>query len=152
MRTTATASTADEKNPEENAIDTSSQVTSTQRPPRTRPTFNLRGRTRSTLSSTSASIPSESGNDSTDQSDFEQQKIEPNEEKPSTTAPLKPSSRFNLRRPNQLLIPRGRISPFAKAISSNTDNQEATNSTDNEKTSTSTQASDLNKEFCKNRK
>lgn len=57
-------------------------------------------------------------------------RFEENEnEKPSTPVPsLKPSSRFNLRRPNQLLVPRGRPSPLSKAAATNADDNVANNS------------------------
>lgn len=109
--TPTSVATEEKHNPDENAIDTSSQVTSTQRPLRTRPTFNLRGRSRASPSSTAA--PSVE-NDSTDVSAN-------NGHGPSSestpAAASKPSSRFNLRRPNQLLASRGRLSPFAKTPS-----------------------------------
>lgn len=85
-------------------------MTSTSRPLRTRPTFNLRGRSRATPSST---VPPSSDNSGTEPA-ISDSKSE-SEEKPSTAAPPKPTSRFNLRRPNQLLSPRGRLSPLAKA-------------------------------------
>lgn len=128
--------TSEEKNPDENAIDTSSQITSTQRPLRTRPTFNLRGRTRPTPSSTTA--PSAEGNTEPAIADVKSE----NEEKPSTAAPLKPSSRFNLRRPNQLLSPRGRLSPFAKTPAPSAE-QSAETSSSTELTTVSSTPADL---------
>lgn len=93
---------SEEKNPDENAIDSA-----TPRAVRTRPTFNLRSRSRPAPSSTSAPT------DATEQAHSDT-KLE-SDEKPSTVNPLKPTSRFNLRRPNQLLSARGRVSPLAKA-------------------------------------
>lgn len=98
-------------------------MTSTQRPLRTRPTFNLRGRSRGTPSSTAA--PSDGGAIETSANGANDAKSDGNDErqneKPAATAsPLKPSSRFNLRRPNQLLSPRNRLSPLAKSPSPST--------------------------------
>lgn len=134
LRSTTPSTVSDEKSPDENAIDTSAQVSSTQRPLRTRPTFNLRGRSRGTPSSTA----SPSDGSATEQA-IAETKLE-SDEKSSTAAPLKPSSRFNLRRPNQLLSPRGRLSPLAKtpaaaaASPSAEQSAEASSTTDGEKT------------------
>lgn len=118
LRSTTASSISEEKNPDENAIDTSAQVTSTQRPLRTRPTFNLRGRSRGTPSSTAAPSDGSAIETSANGADA---KLDGNDErqneKPTTASPLKPSSRFNLRRPNQLLSPRNRLSPLAKSPS-----------------------------------
>lgn len=149
LRSTTVASTAsvEEKNPDENAIDTSAQPNSTQRSLRPRPVFNLRGRSRATPTSTAN--PS-TENDSTEQS-IAETKLEI-EEKPSTVAPIKPASRFNLRRPNQLLAPRGRVSPLAKNLSSSTEQsaEAAVVSNDVEKISSASSSTipppELNKE------
>lgn len=133
LRSTTPSTGSDEKNPDENAIDTSAQVSSTQRPLRTRPTFNLRGRSRGTPSSTA----SPSDGSATEQA-IAESKLE-SEEKPSTASPLKPSSRFNLRRPNQLLSPRGRLSPLSKtpAPSAEQSAEASSSPNDGEKTSAS---------------
>lgn len=146
LRSTTPSGVSDEKNPDENAIDTSAQVSSTQRPLRTRPTFNLRGRSRGTPSSTAQ--PSDGS--ATEQA-IAETKLE-SEEKPSTASPLKPSSRFNLRRPNQLLSSRGRLSPLAKTPASSSSEQlaESSNSTDGDKTTSNSNSNsaqnDLSKE------
>lgn len=75
---------------------------------RTRPTFNLRGRSRGTPSSTTSATSPEI--DSTEIATNNSPSISSE----STPVASKPSSRFNLRRPNQLLASRGRLSPFAK--------------------------------------
>ncbi|XP_031640835.1 uncharacterized serine-rich protein C215.13 [Contarinia nasturtii] len=130
---------SEEKNADENAIDTSAQSTSTQRPLRTRPTFNLRGRSRATASSTAAPLT-----DGNTESSVTEAKLD-GEEKSSTAAALKPSSRFNLRRPNQLLSTRGRISPFAKVSASAEQSLEISSSTELTAGS-STSTVDTNKE------
>lgn len=123
---------SEEKNPDENAIDSS-----TPRALRTRPTFNLRGRSRPTPSSTSAPT------DATEQAHSDT-KLE-SDEKPSTINPLKPTSRFNLRRPNQLLSARGRVSPLAKAAREPSAEQSVETSSSTE-ASSSTTAADWSKE------
>lgn len=113
--TAATPSTAgEEKNPEENVIDTSAQPSSTQRAPRPRPSFNLRGRSRPGVT-TSTTPPADSESAESDVNS--EAKVEA-EEKPAVVAPPpspagglpRPGSRLNLRRPNQLL-PGGRARP-----------------------------------------
>lgn len=139
----APAST-DEKNPDENSIDTSAQPNSTQRSLRPRPVFNLRGRSRTTPSSTAS--PSAEG-DSTEQA-IAETRLDI-DEKPSTAAPIKSASRFNLRRPNQLLAPRARVSPLAKNLSSSTEHAAEAAVNDIEKNSvaaSSTSAPELSKE------
>lgn len=155
LRSTTASSISEEKNPDENAIDTSAQVTSTQRPLRTRPTFNLRGRSRGTPSSTAAPSDGSAIETSANGADA---KLDGNDErqneKPTTASPLKPSSRFNLRRPNQLLSPRNRLSPLAKSPSPLAAAAEQAssnaNSTDSEQALASSggtaSASDLSKE------
>lgn len=129
---------SEEKNPDENAIDTSAQVSSTPRPLRTRPTFNVRGRSRAT---SSTATPLSDGNT---ESSATEAKLE-SDEKPLATASLKPSSRFNLRRPNQLLSPRGRVSPFAKLSASSEQSSEISSSTELTAGS-STSSVEINKE------
>lgn len=130
-------------------------MTSTQRPLRTRPTFNLRGRSRGTPSSTAAPSDGSAIETSANGADA---KLDGNDErqneKPTTASPLKPSSRFNLRRPNQLLSPRNRLSPLAKSPSPSAAASEQAssngNSTDSEQALVSgggtASASDLSKE------
>lgn len=132
LRSTTASSIAEaEKNPDENAIDTSAQLTTTQRPLRARPTFNLRGRTRGTPSSTVAPLD---GNDSASGTDFKSDvNDERQNEKPTTASPLKSSSRFNLRRPNQLLSSRGRLSPLAKSSAAAA--EQSSNTTDGDQAS-----------------
>lgn len=109
---------------------------------RTRPTFNLRGRSRATPASTAA--PSAEGN--TEPLAVSDVKLE-SEEKPSTAASLKPSSRFNLRRPNQLLSPRGRVSPFAKTPAPSAEQSAETSSSSTElAAASSTPATDVSRE------
>lgn len=138
LRTTSPSTPAGEKTGEETG-DTSSGPSSTQRSLRPRLPFNVRGRSRPTTAAPS----DESPEDSASHSDSQEPKAD-QEEKPSSLAPsLKPVSRFNLRRPNQLLSGRGRVSPLLK----NTTPTEAaktdgTNSTDTEKESTAVPAVD----------
>lgn len=114
MRSTSTAApSGDEKHADENAIDdTASPTSSTARALRLRPAFNARGRSRSTtVSSTLA--PSAEGDAP---QDAEQTDV--SSEKPSSP---KPASRLNLRRPNQLLAARGRLSPLSKTTTPSTE-------------------------------
>lgn len=98
----------EEKSPEENAIDTSPQPSSTQRSVRPRPGFGARGRARPGASTTTA--PAENEEAANEQPEVQKSETE----KPA----LKASSRFNLRRPNQLLGGRARASPLSKTTSS----------------------------------
>lgn len=116
MRTSSTAApSTEEKHTDENAIDdTAAPTSSTARAIRARPGFNARGRSRlttptSTLAPAAESDAAEGGAEAADVSS----------EKPS--APPKPASRFNLRRPNQLLAARGRLSPLAKTAAPSTE-------------------------------
>lgn len=102
--TTASPAAIEEKNADENSIDTSPQPSSTQRSIRPRPSFNARGRSRG-ASTTSTAPPSD--NEASANEHSEAPKAET--EKPA----LKASSRFNLRRPN-LLSPRGRPTKSAQ--------------------------------------
>lgn len=128
---TPSAVTAEEKNPDENAIDaSSSQVTSTQRSLRTRPTFNLRGRSRATSSSTAAQSPADNS-ESTEIPINNVNNNNPSTESALPSANIKPSSRFNLRQTNQLSASRGRLSPFAKTPAPSAEqSSEISNSTD----------------------
>lgn len=133
-------------------------MTSTQRPLRARPTFNLRGRSRGTPSSTAAPSDGSAIETSANGADA---KLDGNDErqneKPTTASPLKSSSRFNLRRPNQLLSSRGRLSPLAKSPSpssaaASAEQSSSSNTTDGEQASVNSSgggtasASDLSKE------
>lgn len=148
VKSTPTPSSAstEEKISDENTIDASFKISSPpQRTTRVRPNFNLRGRQRSTVPSTSTPpglVDESSG-----------QKSEETDEKPSTPVPSnKSSSRFNLRRPNQLLIPRGRLVPSTKSSSSNVNADIANNSntpSDNEKAPINTSLFEANKESSK---
>lgn len=96
----------------------------------------MRGRSRATPSSTSAPSGEQAISETKSDSD----------EKSVTTNPLKPVSRFSLRRPNQLLAPRGRLSPLAKAPAPSAEqSSEVINSTD-ASNSTPT-AADWSKEY-----
>lgn len=115
MRTSSTAApSTEEKHTDENAIDdTAAPTSSTARAVRTRPAFNARGRSRlTTATSTSAPASESDAVEGAEAADVPS-------EKPS--APAKPASRFNLRRPNQLLAARGRLSPLAKTAAPSTE-------------------------------
>lgn len=93
------------------------QSTTTQRTARPRPSFNLRGRSRptplpvpSTAAASAAEETAAADNESPAAGGVEPK---PDDEKAAVAA--KPASRFNLRRPNQLLSARGRVSPLLKA-------------------------------------
>lgn len=148
MRTSASP----EKNPDENAdnasIGGSSTTQRTSGALRPRVSFNLRGRSRPTTaaptSSDSESSASASASVPEDAHTAEAQEPKVEVEKP--VAALKPSSRFNLRRPNQLLSGRGRVSPLLKtsATTESTKTSDGTNSPDNEKEVTAVTAADNN--------
>lgn len=115
LRTSTTAAPAtEEKHTDENVIDdTASPTTSTARALRSRPAFNARGRSRSTtVSSTLAPVVESEAAEVGEPSEV-------TSEKPAASA--KPASRFNLRRPNQLLAARGRLSPLAKTTAASTE-------------------------------
>lgn len=94
------------------------------------------------------------GNDSASGTDFKSDvNDERQNEKPTTASPLKSSSRFNLRRPNQLLSSRGRLSPLAKssATAAAAAAEQSSNTTDGDQASANGSgsngtASDLSKE------
>lgn len=115
LRTSSTSAPSGEEKVDENADSTSALPSSTtQRAVRPRVPFNLRGRSRPT---TAAPVADESPADESNQSGATASDTSSNEaEKSSTPLPasLKPASRFNLRRPNQLLSNRGRVSPLLK--------------------------------------
>lgn len=124
LRTTTAAappsSVSDEKDPDENAIDTSPLPSSTQRS--LRPRLNLRNRTRPTASTTAAPASDSENSDSAENANANTEpKSDESEEKPIIPAAIKPASRFNLRRPNQLLAGRGRLSPLAKTTTASTE-------------------------------
>lgn len=109
---------------------------------RARPTFNLRGRSRATPSTTVAAQSLAEGNTGTAIVDA---KLD-SEEKPSTATPSKTSSRFNLRRPNQLLSTRGRLTNIGKSpVQSGEQSAESSSSTELTAAS-NTSAADSSKE------
>lgn len=119
LRTTTTAvPSTEEKQVDENAIDdTVSPTSSTARSLRVRPAFNARSRSRSTTASSTstaatAPVAESDAADAAEQTEVSSEKA---------FSPSKPASRFNLRRPNQLLAARGRVSPLAKTVAPSTE-------------------------------
>lgn len=114
LRTSTAAPSTEEKHADENVVDeTVPPTSSTARAHRARPAFNARGRSRTTTASSTAA-PTAEGEVA--------EGVEHSEvasEKPA--APAKPASRFNLRRPNQLLAGRGRSPLLAKATTPSTE-------------------------------
>lgn len=152
LRTSASPDKSADENADNASIGGSSTTQRISAGVRPRVPFNLRGRSRPTpaapTSSDSESSASSSSSLPDDAHTAEAQEPKVEVEKPghSTVAALKPSSRFNLRRPNQLLSARGRVSPLLKtsATTESTKTSDGTNSPDNEKEVTAVTVPDNN--------